>query len=77
MRRRDHDPFGQPALASAIVSQDRMRDRRRRRVAARAVDHRLDPLAASTSSALANAGTESACVSIPRKSGPLIFWLLR
>ena len=28
------------------------------------------PLAASTSSALANAGSDSACVSMPRKSGP-------
>ena len=44
MRRRDHDPVGQPAFAAAIVGQNRMRYRRRRRVAARAVHHRLDAI---------------------------------
>ena len=37
----------------------------------------LEVLAASTSSALANAGSDSAWVSIPRKSGPSIFCNLR
>ena len=35
------------------------------------------PFAASTSSALARAGTERACVSMPRNSGPSIFCCLR
>ena len=42
VRRRDHDAVGKPALASSIVSQDRVRDSRCWRVAAVAVDHRLD-----------------------------------
>src|SRR5271170_4630140 len=36
VRWRDHDPIRQPILAPAIVSEDRVRDRRRRRVAVRA-----------------------------------------
>jgi hypothetical protein len=42
MRGRDYDAVGQPALASAIVGQDRMRDDRRRRISQMAIDHHLD-----------------------------------
>ena len=42
VRRRDHDAVGMAAAASLVVGEDRMRDDRRRRVAAVFVDHDLD-----------------------------------
>ena len=71
VRRRDDDAVGEPAGAAAVVDEDRVRDRRRRRVfAVRARSCISTPFAASTSSALAKAGSDSACVSMPRNSGP-------
>jgi len=42
VRRRDHDAIGQAILTALVVAEDRMRDRRRRRVAVLRVDHHLD-----------------------------------
>ena len=65
VRRRDHDAVGEPAAPAAVVGEDRVRHDRRRRVAVRASTMTSTPFAASTSSAVAKAGSESACVSIP------------
>ena len=40
VRRRDHDAVGQVAVAAAVEGQDRVADRRRRRVAVGRIDHR-------------------------------------
>ena len=42
VRRRDDDAIGKPAGSALVVAQDRMRDDRRRRVAAALVDHDVD-----------------------------------
>ncbi len=42
VRRRDHDAVGQPALPPSVVGQDRVAQRRRRRIAQLRVDHHLD-----------------------------------
>ena len=42
VRRRDHDAVGEALFAAVVVGQDRMRNRRRRRIAVVLVDHHLD-----------------------------------
>ena len=71
VRRRDHDAVGESRGAAAVVREDGVRERGRGRVAE--VVRRPSPRRRwppSTSSALAKAGSESACVSLARKSGP-------
>ena len=44
VRGADHDPVREPRLTAQIVGQDRVRDHRRRRIAAVLVDHRFDAI---------------------------------
>ena len=63
--------------ASAVIGQDGVGDDRRRRIAATSSIIVSTPFAASTSKALASAGSDSAWVSMPMNSGPSVPWLRR
>ena len=61
------------ALVRRVVGQDRVRERRRRRIALAPRPIMIStPFAARTSSAVANAGSDSAWVSCARNSGPVV-----
>ena len=77
VRRRDHDAVGQARLAPAVVSQNRVRNRRRGRVFVafgRSSSRRRSPPALPARSQ--SAGSDSACVSMPRNSGPSMLFPL-
>ena len=65
MRRRDDDAVGEATLAPAIVVKNRVRDYRRWSVAMVSIDHDVDAICCQYLEALAKAGSESACVSMP------------
>ena len=72
VRRRHDDPVGQPLGAAAVVREDRVAYRRRRRVPVAESITATTSLAASTSSADTQAGSESPCVSRPTNNGPVV-----
>ena len=70
VRWRDHDTVGQPRRAPAIVGEDGVRDRRRRRVVVALRQHHVDAVGGQHFERARPPGADSACVSMPRKSGP-------
>ena len=77
MRRRDYDTIGESCLTPAVVCENRMGNDRGWVYSSPCAIMTSTPFAASTSRALASAGTERACVSMPRNSGPSIFCCFR
>ena len=65
MRWCNNDAVRESTLATTIVGENCVRDDRSRSVTTVSIDMTSTPLAANTSKALAKAGSESACVSMP------------
>ena len=73
MRRGDHHAVGQPAGAAAVVAAGSRATRAGVGVKpSSASTSTCTPLAANTSTAVTQAGSDSACVSRPRNSGPSV-----
>ena len=71
VRRRDHDAVGEPGRAAAVVGEDRVRDRRRRRVSSPSASIDLDAVRGEhLERGRRTPARDSACVSMPRNSGP-------
>jgi hypothetical protein len=73
----DDDAVGQSRAPAPVVGENGVGDDRGRRVAAILVHHDQDAMGRHTSKTLAKAGSDRACVSLPRYSGPVMFFILR
>ena len=65
VRGRDDDAIRKSALATPVVTEDRMRDHRRGCIAVPGIDHHFDAVARQHLQCTFESGSESACVSKP------------